>query len=38
MIKITYDNNRKMATGQGCLVDYIYFEEHYELIAIDLSK
>ena len=42
--KITYDNNRKIATGQeddcttGCLLDYIYFKENYKLIAIDLSK
>ena len=42
--KITYDNNRKIATGQeddcttGCLLDYLYFKENYKLIAIDLSK
>ena len=40
----TYDNTRKIATGQGeyyttgCLLDYKYFKEHYKLIAIDLSK
>ena len=40
----TYDNIRKIATGQGddytagCLLDYIYFKEHYKLIAIDLIK
>ena len=40
----TYDNIRKIATDQGddyttgCLLDYIYFKEHYKLIAIDLSK
>ena len=42
--QITYDNIRKIATGQrddditGCLLDYLYFKEHYKLIAIDLSK
>ena len=40
----TYDNNRKIATGQGddyttgCLLDYNYFNKHYKMIAIDLSK
>ena len=40
----TYDNIRKISTGQGddyttgCLVDYNYFEEHYKMIAIALSK
>ena len=40
----TYDNIRKIATGQGdycttgCLLDYPYFKEYYKLIAIDLSK
>ena len=40
----TYDNIRKIATGQGdyyttgCLLDYLYFKEHYKLIATDLSK
>ena len=40
----TYDNIRKIATGQGddyiigCLLDYPYFEKRYKLIAIDLSK
>ena len=40
----TYDNNRKVATGQGdyyttgCLLDYIYFKSHYKIMAIDLSK
>ena len=34
----------KIATGQGddyttgCLLVYSYFEDHYEMIAIDLSK
>ena len=33
-----------MATGQrddyktGCLLDYQYFRDHYQLIAVDLSK
>ena len=40
----TYDNIRKIASGQGddCttgfLPDYLYFKEHYQLIAIDLNK
>ena len=40
----THDNIRKIATGErddyttGCLLDYLYFKEHYKLIAIDLSK
>ena len=40
----TYENNRKIATGQGddyttgCLLDYPYFKDHYKMIAIDLSK
>ena len=40
----TYDNIRKIATGQGddcttgCLLDYPYFKEFYKLIAIDLSN
>ena len=42
--KITYDNIRKIATGQGddyttgCLLDYPYFANTYKMIAIDLSK
>ena len=42
--KITYDNIRKIATGQGddytteCLLDYAYFKDYYKMIAIDLSK
>ena len=42
--KITYENIRKIATGQGddyitgCLLDYRYFKENYKMIAIDLSK
>ena len=41
---ITYDNIRKIATGQGddyttgCLLDYNYFNNYYKMIAIDLSK
>ena len=40
----TYDNIRKIATGQGdyyttgCLLDYLYFKNYYKMIAIDLSK
>ena len=40
----TYENIRKIATGQGddyttgCLLDYSYFNNHYKMIAIDLSK
>ena len=40
----TYDNIRKIATGQGddyttgCLLDYPHFKKYYKLIAIDLSK
>ena len=39
-----YDSVRKIATGQGddyttgCLLDYNYFNKHYKMIAIDLSK
>ena len=39
-----YDEIRKIATGQGddyatgCLLDYQFFKDHYNLIAIDLSK
>ena len=42
--KITYDNIRKIATGQGddyttgCLLDYPYFKKTYKMIAVDLSK
>ena len=42
--KITYDNMRKIATGQGddyttgCLLDYPYFANTYKMIAVDLSK
>ena len=39
-----YDEIRKIATGKGddyttgCLLDYKYFKDHYQLIAVDLSK
>ena len=39
-----YDETRKTAAGQGndyttrCLLDYQYFKDHYQLIAVDLSK
>ena len=39
-----YDKIRKIATGQeddyvtGCLLDHQYFKDHYQLIAVDLSK
>ena len=42
--KITYDNIRKIAAGQGddytsgCLLDYPYFKDTYTMIAVDLSK
>ena len=42
--KVTYDNIRKIATGQGddyttgCLLDYQYFKDTYKMIAVDLSK
>ena len=42
--KITYDNIRKIAKGQGddyttgCLLDYPYFTDTYKMIAVDLSK
>ena len=42
--KVTYENTRKIATGQaddyktGCLLDYPYFKDNYKMIAIDLSK
>ena len=42
--KVTYDNIRKIATGQGddyttgCLLDYLYFANTYIMIAVDLSK
>ena len=42
--KVTYENIRKIATGQGdnnavgCLLDYPYFKDSYKMIAMDLSK
>ena len=42
--KVTYENIRKIATGQGddyttgCLLDYPYFMDTYKMIAVDLSK
>ena len=42
--KVTYDNIRKIATGQGddyttgCLLDYPYFADTYKMIAVDLRK
>ena len=40
----TYDNIRKIATGQGddyttgCLLDYPYSKRYYKLNTIDLGK
>ena len=42
--KLTYENIRKIATGQGddyttgCLLDYSYFADTYKMIVVDLSK
>ena len=42
--KITYENIRNNATGQGddymtgCLLAYTYFKGYYKMIAVDLSK
>ena len=42
--KVTYENVRKIATGQGddyttgYLLDYIYFKNDYKIIAVDLRK
>ena len=42
--KMTYENIRKSATGQGddyitgCLLDYAYFRDIYKRIAIDLDE
>ena len=39
-----YDEVRKIAAGKGddyttgCLLDYQYFKDHYQLIAVDLSR
>ena len=41
---VTYENIRKIATGQGddyttgCLLDYTYFTNTYKMVAVDLSK
>ena len=40
----TYENIRKVATGQGddyttgCFLDYVYFKNYYEMIVVDLGK
>ena len=42
--KVTYENIRKTATGQGddytigCLLEYAYFKNYYKMIVIDISK
>ena len=42
--KRTYENIRKIATGQGndyttsCLLDYASFKNYYKMIATELSK
>ena len=42
--KMTYENIRKIATGQGddyttgCLLDYPYFANTHKMIAVDLSR
>ena len=42
--RITYENIRKIATGQGddyimgCSLDYAYFRDNYKMIAIDLRS
>ena len=42
--KVTYENIRKIATGQGddfltgCLLDYPYFKDSSKMIPVDLSK
>ena len=42
--KVTYENIRKIATGQGhdyttgCLLDYSCLADTYKMIAVDLSK
>ena len=41
---IKYDKIRQTVTGQGddytagCLLDYHYFKDHWQLIAVDLSN
>ena len=42
--KVTYENIRKISTGQGddyttgCLLDYTHLKKYYKMIAINLSK
>ena len=42
--KVTYENIRKIATGQGddyttgCLIDDTYFKDYNKMIVVDLSK
>ena len=42
--KVTYENVRKIATGQGddyttgCLLDYQYIKDYYKMTEVDLSK
>ena len=42
--KVTYENIRKIATGQGddfltgCLLNYPYFKDSSKMIPVDLSK
>ena len=42
--KVTYENVRKIATGQGddyttgCLLDYQYIKDYYKMTGVDLSK
>ena len=42
--KVTYENIRKIETGQGddyttgCLLHYPYFKDSYKMIEVDLSK
>ena len=42
--KVAYENITKNATGRrddsttGCLLDYVYFKNYCEMIAIDVSK
>ena len=42
--KVTYENIRKIAIGQGddyttgCLLDYSFFADTYKMIAVNLSK
>ena len=43
-LKVTWEQKLKFETDQGddylsgCLLDYNYFNEHYKMVAIDLSK